>query len=475
MIRRFLVAVGILIVFVSCERDVFTGYEEIEEVENCKIFIESDPSKALIYLNGMNTGKKTPDTLSWLSSGENKITLKTNYYDDTTATVDLVKNKMSHLFINFEANSRGLGKINCTSYPQDAAIFFDGLPINSKTPFTIKGVKPGTHYIKYKYPMHREDSVSVTVYGDVMTSAFITLEDTTKWVSYNKKNSPILSNTINCIAADKKNNIWFGTDKGLSRKNGSKWTNYTTENTSLPTNTINHIAVDNNDGIWLSTSKGIFLLRNSILTDYSYNLANKNVKMISCSKKDTIWASVTGVGLCKLMGNRWIIYNSLNSGLKENNINCMTVDDFENVWIGSPNYGLTFFNRYEWTTFNDSPTGIFSLHISYSDTMWVGTSRYPYGYGPIFYDNGQEWKMLVEPKLISNLTYTICSTNRRVFFGTLNGIGIYSDDTENVVFYNQANSSLQLYKVRTLAVDANGHLWMGTETQGSGMLKKENL
>ena len=57
MIRRFLVAVGILIVFVSCERDVFTGYEEIEEVENCKIFIESDPSKALIYLNGMNTGK----------------------------------------------------------------------------------------------------------------------------------------------------------------------------------------------------------------------------------------------------------------------------------------------------------------------------------------------------------------------------------------------------------------------------------
>ena len=107
--------------------------------------------------------------------------------------------------------------------------------------------------------------------------------------------------------------------------------------------------------------------------------------------------------------------------------------------------------------------------------MWVGTSRYPYGYGPIFYDNGQEWKMLVEPKLISNLTYTICSTNRRVFFGTLNGIGIYSDDTEKVVFYNQANSSLQLYKVRTLAVDANGHLWMGTETQGSGMLKKENL
>ncbi|KAF0142319.1 MAG: hypothetical protein FD122_673 [Stygiobacter sp.] len=473
MIRRFLVAVGILIVFVSCERDVFTGYEEIEEVENCKIFIESDPSKALIYLNGMNTGKKTPDTLSWLSSGENKITLKTNYYDDTTATVDLVKNKMSHLFINFEANSRGLGKINCTSYPQDAAIFFDGLPINSKTPFTIKGVKPGTHYIKYKYPMHREDSVSVTVYGDVMTSAFITLEDTTKWVSYNTKNSPILSNVVNSIAVDRKNNIWIGTDKGLCRKSGNKWTSFTTDNTTLPTNTINHIAVDNNDGVWLSTSKGIFLLKNSVLTDYSYNLANKKIKMVACSKKDTIWASAAGIGLCKLVGNKWIIYNTLNSGLKDNDISCMTVDKFENVWIGSVNYSLTFFNRFEWTTFNDSPTGIYSMHICKNDTMWVGTFRYPYGNGPVFYYNGGDWKMLIEQKLISNLTYTICSSNDNVFFGTTEGIGVFSNITDKINFYREANASLQLFRVQTLALDVAENLWLGTAFNGAGILKKD--
>ncbi|MDP3580536.1 MAG: PEGA domain-containing protein, partial [Ignavibacteria bacterium] len=334
MIRRFLVAVGILIVFVSCERDVFTGYEEIEKTENCKIFISSDPPKASIYLDGVNTGKKTPDTLSWLSSGENKITLKTDYFDDTTATVILSKNTVTNLYINFEANSRTFGKLNCISYPTGAEIFLDGTPINSKTPFIIKNVQPGSHYVKYRYSSHRDDSISVKALSSTLVTAYLDLEDTSKWVSYNTKNSPILSNTVNSITGDKKNNIWIGTDKGLNRKSGNKWTDFTTTNTILPTNTINHVAVDNNDGVWLSTAKGIYLLKNSVITDYSYNLANKNIKMIVCSKKDTIWAAANGIGLCKLVGNKWIIYNTVNSGLKDNNINCMVADRYENIWIG---------------------------------------------------------------------------------------------------------------------------------------------
>jgi ligand-binding sensor domain-containing protein len=475
MIRRFLAAISIFIAFVSCERDVFTGYEDKPADENCKVFIESDPSKASIFLNGINTGKTTPDTLTWLKPGVNKITLKTTYYDDTTATVELEQNKTSRLFINFEANSRSFGKINCTSFPDGAEIFFDGVYTNSKTPYTIKSVKPGVHSVKFRYASRRDDSVSVNVSAGILSTASIVLEDTTKWISYNTKNSPILSNTINSIAIDKKNSIWFGTDKGLSKKSGNRWTNYTTTNISLPTNTINHVAIDHSDGVWLSTPKGVYLFRNSMLTDYSYNLANKNIKMIACSPKDTIWASVEGVGLCKLSGNKWIIYNTINSGLKDKNISCMIADDYENVWIGSLSYGLTLFNRFEWTTFRNSPTGICSIHISKSDTMWVGTNRYPYDYGPVFYDNGEEWKMLIEPKLISSITYSICSSDRRVFFGSAAGLGIYSDDTEKVTFYTEANSAFLLFRIQTLAVDALGNLWIGTAINGSGMFKKENL
>ncbi|MBI3124825.1 MAG: PEGA domain-containing protein [Ignavibacteriales bacterium] len=472
MIRRFLVAVGILIVFVSCERDVFTGYEEIEEVENCKIFIESDPSKALIYLNGMNTGKKTPDTLSWLSSGENKITLKTDYFDDTTTTVNLSKNIKAKLYINFEANSRDLGKINCLSYPEGAEIFLDGASINQKTPFIIKKVHSGTHYLKYRYSSHRDDSISVKALGSTLVTAYLDLEDTSKWISYNTKNSPILSNTVNSIAVDHKNNIWIGTDNGLCRKSNNIWTCFTTTNTILPTNTINHVAVDNNDGVWLSTSKGIYLLKNSVVTDYSYNLANKNIKMIVCSKKNTIWAAATGIGLCKFVGDKWIIYNSLNSGLKDNNISCMALDKDEYIWIGSILRGITVFNGVTWNDYYTS--GVYSLNISENNEVWAGTIRSPGYYGTVIFFDGEIWTQFSKPELMVNLTLAIYNSTGKVFLGTQNGLGILGLNKE-FNFYKKGNLRLDPLRVQSLAVDLNGNLWVGTPYHGSGMLKKENF
>lgn len=462
-----------LSVFVSCEREVFIGTEESEKAVNCKIYISSDPTNVSIYLNGINTGKKTPDTLSWLSTGENKITLKTFYFDDTTTTVNLSKNTVTNLYINFEANSRDLGKINCLSYPEGAEIFLDGASINQKTPFIIKKVRSGTHDVKYRYSSHRDDSISVKALGSTMVTAYLDLEDTSKWVSYNTKNSPILSNTVNSIAVDHKNNIWIGTDNGLSRKSGSKWTNFTMANTMLPTNTINHVAVDNNDGVWLSTAKGIYLLKNSVVIDYSYNLANKNIKMIVCSKKDIIWAAATGIGLCKLVGNKWVIYNTLNSGLKDNNISCMALDKDEYVWTGSVLHGITVFNGVTWNNYYTS--GVYSLNISENNEVWAGTIRSPGYYGTVIFFDGENWIQFYKPELAANLTLSMYSANGKVFLGTLYGLGIFSKIDDVVKFYNKGNISFQNLRIQTLALDLNGNLWFGTPSHSSGMLKKDNL
>ncbi len=462
------------LLFASCERDVFTGYNEPADIENCKIFISSDPSKASIFLNGKNTGKLTPDTLTWLSSGENKITLKTDYFDDTTATVILSKSNLANLYINFEANSRAFGRLNCISFPTGAEIFLDGTPTNSKTPFIIKNVQPGPHYVKYKYPSHRDDSISVKALSSTMVTAYLDLEDTTKWVSYNTKNSPILSNAVNSVAVDHKNNIWIGTDKGLNRKSGNRWTNFTTLNSTLQSNTINHIAIDNNDGVWLSTTKGIYLLKNSVITDYSFNLGSNNVKLIVCSKKDTIWAAVTGVGLCKFAGDKWIIYNTLNSGLKDNNINCMVVDRYENIWIGYTFYGISFFNRFQWS-YQEDLRGIYSILIDDNEKVWAGTILHPMGFGYVYYHNGEKWVMINKRELtMSNLTLALHCVRNKVFTGTLNGLGIINEYTD-VKFFGKGNLYLDPLRVQTQATDLNENLWFGTPFHGCGVLKKENL
>ena len=65
---------------VSCKREIYTGVTEPSVFQNGRIFVNSNPKRASIYLNGRNTGQVTPDTLKWLDNGTYDITLKLNLY-----------------------------------------------------------------------------------------------------------------------------------------------------------------------------------------------------------------------------------------------------------------------------------------------------------------------------------------------------------------------------------------------------------
>lgn len=469
-----------IFILISCERSVFTGYEEPKEIENCKIVIKSNPTNASIYFDGKNTGKKTPDTLDWLNSGTNKITLKLELYEDTTETVQLAKDKINSLYIDFEANSRNYGKIDCSSFPTDAEIFLDGKPVNQKTPYTIKGILPGRYFVKCRFPSHRDDSLLTTVYSNYATPVHINLEDTTKWVSYNASNSKMPSNNIFSIAVDKQNNIWFGTELGLAKKSGNDWFIYTTKNSILKTNTINHVAADSQNRIWISTDKGIFLLENSTVVDYSFNLANQPFKMTAIDKGGTAWAA-TNLGLCKLVSDNWIIYNTSNSGIKDNYVTCLAIDKNNKVWAGSGYNGISVFDGTSWTahtslTINlpSAGSGILSIHISEDGKVWAGTNRYPSTGGPLIYFDGSTWSLVANNAFGNQVFQSINSSNDIVFFGSKAGMGILKKDG-TTKFIRYGNIRIDYLWVNTLVFDSNGDLWVGTLIAGSGKFKKEHF
>lgn len=473
------ITLGIFLL-ISCERSVFTGYEELKEIENCKIVIKSNPTNASIYFDGKNTGKKTPDTLDWLSSGTNKITLKLELYEDTTETVQLAKDKMTSLYIDFEANSRNYGKIDCSSFPTNAEIFLDGKPVNQKTPHTIKGILPGHYFVKYRFPSHRDDSLLTTVYSNYATPVHINLEDTTKWVSYNVSNSKMPSNNIFSIAVDKQNNIWFGTELGLAKKSGKDWFIYTTKNSVLKTNTINHITADSQNRIWISTDKGIFLLENSTIVDYSFNIVNQPFKMIAIDKDGTVWAA-TNIGLCKLGLNNWIIYNTSNSGIKDNYVTCLAIDKSNKVWAGSGYNGISVFDGTSWTAHTTSTinlpsagSGVLSIHISEDGKVWAGTNRYPSTGGPLICFNGSTWSLVANNVFGNQVFQSINSSNDMVFFGSKVGMGILKKDG-TTKFIKYGNIRIDYLWVNALAFDSNSDLWVGTLIAGSGKFKKEHF
>ena len=64
-------------------------------------------------------------------------------------------------------------------------------------------------------------------------------------------------NNVTCLAADASDNIWFGTQEGVSFFDGTNWTVYTTaKNAGLVHNTISAISVVSNGDIWVGTDYG---------------------------------------------------------------------------------------------------------------------------------------------------------------------------------------------------------------------------
>ncbi|MDP3580315.1 MAG: PEGA domain-containing protein [Ignavibacteria bacterium] len=461
-----------------CERAVFTGYEEPKEIENCKIYIKSNPTNASIYFDGKNTGKKTPDTLDWLSSGTNRITLKLELYEDTTETVHLAKSVTNNLYIDFESNSRNYGKIDCTSFPTNAEIFFDGNPINQKTPYTIKGILPGRYYVKYKYPSHRDDSLLTTVYSNISTPTHIILEDTTKWVSYNVHNSKLPSNTVYSIVIDKQNTVWIATDLGLARIISNNCFIYTSENSVLKTSTINNLSLDSQNRLWISTNIGVYVLENNSIVDYSLNLADQSFKIIAIGKSGTVWAA-TNIGLCKLEGNNWTVYNTSNSGIKDNYVNCIAIDRDGKVWAGPTTYGISVYDGKLWTTYSTSNinlpnvgAGVLSLHISDDGKVWAGTCRSPNPNGPLICFDGSSWSFAANNKFGSLVFQSINSSNGNVFFGAKTGLGILNKDG-STKFITYGNICIDYLWINALTFDNNGDLWVGTLITGAGKFKKE--
>ncbi len=68
-----------------------------------KIFINSTPTGAQIFVDGTNTTKVTPDSTDKLSTGNHDVTLKLDGYRDTTITVSVVQGLTTSKFVQLNS------------------------------------------------------------------------------------------------------------------------------------------------------------------------------------------------------------------------------------------------------------------------------------------------------------------------------------------------------------------------------------
>ena len=187
------------------------------------------------------------------------------------------------------------------------------------------------------------------------TTGGLVLFDNTNWTVFDFLGiTNITSNHITKIIQHPSNEtIFFGTLNGGLVTYNNEFTFYNNDNSQLLDNTIRDLYFDENEnliitttfaglGVWSNTNSWIWF--NSEINP-SLPFFINSLGDISIDNSGNIWLATMEDGLIKYVNNNWTFYNSENSNLPEDEINCITYDNINNqLWIGTQTAGIVSMN-----------------------------------------------------------------------------------------------------------------------------------
>ena len=476
MLKIFCKAALITILFaiISCEQAVYTGPPEEPKPENGKIMVNSNPSGALIYLDGKNMGSKTPCYLNGLTYGSHSVTLKLNLYVDGKIGLYVNGDYTSSIFYDFINDPQNLGSIQCSSNPDGSDIYINDSLTSKKTPCLFNKLKPGPYKVKFTHFNFRADSIVSIVYASQTSSVYLTLEDTSKLVNYISFNSGLPSNIINYVAVDRSNRVWIGTENGLSKFDGKKWQLFNMKNSPLNSDYISRIAVDSSNRILVGSPNGFYTFDGMNWTDFSAAINYSSVNDVIVAPSGDYWVG-TQDGLYKYANSVWTLFNTSNSSLAENSVTCLAIDKKNKIWIGSNYHGISVLDGNTWSFHNKSnmnikvPDQVEALCVNSDGKIWANFWK-----DALVVFDGTSWSADTKGINYSSVV-TFCVDGKRLLFGTKYG-GMFALDSNGVTKnFNHLGNGAYFNWIPTVAVDALGNIWFGTYNQGLYKIKKGNF
>jgi len=314
------------------------------------------------------------------------------------------------------------------------------------------------------------------------------------WETYNTSNSGLVSNFVLSIAVDG-DNMWFGTNRGVSVFDGDNWTTYGTSD-GLVNRFVNAIAIDTEGNKWFGTSNGVSKFddggtphnkSDDTWTPYTTSnsgLVFRYVSAVAVDQAGNIWFGTKidyayGCGVSRFDGvTNWTTYNKY-SGLVDNAINAIAVDNSGNVWVGTVWGGVSKFDGSNWTPY-DTSSGLASnyvrsIAIDSADVKWFGGCiGVEWSAGEFFrcdaavasrFDGG--WATRTPPAGLEVKAIGI-DWRGNEWFGT-KWYGVNEFDGANWATYNTSNSGLANDHITAIAVDNEWNIWFGT--YGGGVSK----
>lgn len=185
---------------------------------------------------------------------------------------------------------------------------------------------------------------------------------------------------VYCMMPDINNQLWLGTDNGLTCFNPAtqECEHYTDENFGLPGTEIFSLMRDSKGILWAGTNKGIASYHENQWIRHP-ELGYDMVLTMTEDSKGNLWFGTYRMGLYQKTRDQFTHHTPWNSALRHTMITSLAPDESGNVWAGTTE-GLTQFTSsgsYAYSTENSGlPSNkIVTLAAGQQDRLWIGTDR----------------------------------------------------------------------------------------------------
>jgi ligand-binding sensor domain-containing protein/serine phosphatase RsbU (regulator of sigma subunit) len=300
-------------------------------------------------------------------------------------------------------------------------------------------------------------------------------------------NGYVMRSEPRAIEIDKSNQLWIGTDEGIFQfdLNTPKYIGRHSHETGLADNKTTSLFVDSKNYLWIgSKGKGLTRMKNNEYKIYSLP-ENITPTCITEDNDGKMWIGTETRGVL-VMEDTVIRRYSIADGLLTNSINLISVDDNNNIYVGT-NRGLNKIvqeeNKIYTYTRKSGFTGIETKNnAAYKDNegnLWFGTINGAIRYSPALSKkcpteplthilkmtiNGFEKEMTGDLKLAHNQNsiafnyHSICLTNPEAvrYKIMLEGLESEWQDVANQTYINYRSLAPNKYVFKVIAKNAMG-------------------
>jgi len=270
---------------------------------------------------------------------------------------------------------------------------------------------------------------------------------------YTEKNG-LSSNRVFSIVSDHKNNLWFGTQNGLTKYDRKQFNHISLPyrdtlsgwaakmNPVLSPNAVHSLATDKKDNLWIGTAGGGAYFYDGInFKSYLTEIGRKQedslyhnwIPFIRKDSKGNMWfASMTHGGVSRYNGEKFTHYMP-EDGLSDDMVRTIFKDSSGKLWFGfngSRKSGLTYYDGKTFTSLTEKDglcnTNIQAIYEDKNDRIWLGSDR-----GNIcLYDGKQfiEFKAK-DGRRFDRIRFIIEDNTGNIWFGGKNGLWKYDSET----------------------------------------------